>query len=124
MIYELGEVSARPTPSPVAPDTVNPGTVLLGIGLVLGALWLIDRVSPEPSRRRTLRQADKDYVSQRDGWRCTYCNRRVNRRSRHIDHSVSVANGGTDHLNNLRLACAPCNLLKGSLNARDFRRSA
>jgi hypothetical protein len=47
-----------------------------------------------------------------------------NRRTRHIDHSVSVADGGTDRLNNLRLSCEPCNLLKGALNAREFRRIA
>ncbi|MGO8790667.1 MAG: HNH endonuclease [Terriglobia bacterium] len=63
---------------------------------------------------------DKEYVSRRDGWRCTFCGRRVSRGTRHIDHSVSRANGGTNHLNNLRLACSPCNLKKGSLNARQF----
>jgi hypothetical protein len=125
MILELRPFPWQPSDQYVIqqPQPVSPVTPLLGIGLTIGALWLLDQLlNPPRPARRALRQADKDYVSQRDGWRCTYCDRRLNRRTRHIDHSVSVANGGTDHINNLRLACAPCNLCKGALNARDFRR--
>jgi hypothetical protein len=125
MIHQFQQFPPQPTQFYAEPETVSPGGVLLGIGLAIGALWLLDQaLNPPRPGRRSLRPSDKDYVSFRDGWRCTYCDRRVNRRTRHIDHAVSVANGGTDHLNNLRLACAPCNLLKGALNARDFRRIA
>lgn len=125
MIYELRPFPSHPTQFSTQPAVIGPGGVLFGIGLVVGALWLLDQaLNPPRPKRRSLQQWDKEYISLRDGWRCTYCNRRVNRRTRHIDHSVSVANGGTDHLNNLRLACAPCNLLKGALNAREFRRIA
>jgi hypothetical protein len=125
MIYQFQQFPPQPTQFYAEPETVSPGGVLLGIGLTICALWFLDQaLNPPRPRRQSLRPSDKDYVSFRDGWRCTYCDRRVNRRTRHIDHSVSVANGGTDHLNNLRLACAPCNLLKGALNARDFRRIA
>ena len=125
MIYQLRQFSPHPPQFSAEPAAMSPGGVLLGIGLAIGALWLLDQaLCPPRPKRRSLRQSDKEYISFRDGWRCTYCGRRVNRRSRHIDHSVSVANGGTDHFNNLRLACAPCNLLKGALNAREFRRIA
>jgi hypothetical protein len=125
MIYQLRQFPPEPTQFYIQPEAVSPGSILLGIGLAIGALWLFDHaLTPPRPKRRSLRQSDRDYISFRDGWRCTYCDRRVNPRTRHIDHSVSVANGGTDHLNNLRLACAPCNLLKGALNAREFRRIA
>lgn len=112
--------------------TAEPWQALLTAGLVLGAFWFAARIlEPRPSHRHRRRRytaaavsyTDKEYVSVRDGWRCTYCGQRVTRRTRHIDHSVSRANGGTNHVNNLRLACAPCNLGKGALSAREFVRS-
>ncbi len=99
--------------------------VIIGLGVTALALYgfcaFVDAIAPRPNRGR-IPAADKEYVSIRDRWRCTYCGRRVTRSTRHIDHRRSIANGGTDHLNNLALACSVCNLSKGSLNARDFRR--
>ena len=104
------------------------GDILAALAIVGGALYVVSSFLEEPGpRQRTrpyndspLRQEDREYVSVRDGWRCTFCGRRVSRRTRHIDHSVSRANGGTNHLNNLRLACSECNLSKGPLNAKQF----
>ncbi len=100
---------------------------VLGVGLFVGAVCLLtgvfdpDRSSRKrPANQTRVNEWKREYVSVRDGWRCTYCGRRVTRSSRHIDHSCSRANGGTNHLNNLRLACRPCNLSKGALNSRDF----
>jgi len=115
-------------PSGLVAAPPSPWTVLLAAGLVLGTCWTLGTLlDPEPARRPRRRYtsepvsiSEKEYVSIRDGWRCTYCGRRVTRRTRHIDHSVSRANGGTNHLNNLRLSCAPCNLSKGPLNSREF----
>jgi hypothetical protein len=109
----------------------SPWSALFGVSLVLGGLWIAAELfgtQPAPRRRRRYQSdpvsmADKEYVSVRDGWRCTYCGRRVTRGTRHIDHSVSRANGGTNHLNNLRVSCAACNLGKGALNSREFTRS-
>lgn len=109
----------------------NLGEVLIVAGVALGAAWLLaEYFSPRPQVRR-IRRANrepveawkKDYVSERDRWRCTYCQRRVSRADRHIDHSVSRSNGGSNHINNLRTACRDCNLEKGALNARQFRPS-
>ncbi len=117
------------SPQQVSAAAQNPWTALLGAGLVLAAFWALGTLlAPQPTPRRSRRAytgdpvsiADKEYVSVRDGWRCTYCGKRVTRRTRHIDHSVSRVNGGTNHLNNLRLSCAPCNLSKGPLNSREF----
>lgn len=38
-----------------------------------------------------------------------------------VDHSRPVANGGTDHGNNLRPACRTCNRSKGTRDAAAFR---
>jgi 5-methylcytosine-specific restriction endonuclease McrA len=38
-----------------------------------------------------------------------------------VDHSRAVANGGTDHGNNLRPACRSCNRSKGTRDAAAFR---
>lgn len=117
---------------PLAAPAPNPWGALLAAGLIVrGICAAVDLFSPQPAprlRRRLYRAepvsiADKEYISVRDCWQCVYCGRRVTRGSRHIDHSVSRVNGGTNHLNNLRLACAKCNLAKGPLNSREFRRS-
>lgn len=121
MIYTLQPSHTRQT-TVAPPPPLTFGEALVGIGLTAGLLLLLDHLcSPSRPARRALRAVDRDYVSQRDGWRCSYCGGRVTRRTRHIDHSRSLANGGTDHVNNLCLACAACNLSKGSLNARQFR---
>lgn len=39
----------------------------------------------------------------------------------HVEHSVPRANGGTDHLNNLKPACIRCNLDKGTQTTRTAR---
>lgn len=127
-----GVVQTRPVmPTTIGPANPNPWPALLVTGLLLGGLWWAVGTLPDPPRvhRRRRRytyepvsSADREYVSLRDGWRCTYCGRRVTRQTRHIDHSVSRANGGTNHLNNLRLSCGPCNLGKGPLNYREFVR--
>ena len=115
---------------PLKAQPPSPWSALMGVGLVLGGLWIAAELfSPQPVPRRRSRYqsdpvsaADKEFVSIRDGWRCTYCGRRVTRRTRHIDHSVSRANGGTNHLNNLHVSCSACNLSKGALNSREFIR--
>lgn len=127
--YDFQPMPILPPPLGAVPQ--SPWPLLFGTALVLGAAWVVGRIlEPRPPRRQRRRYTsepvpttDKDYVSVRDGWRCTYCGRRVTRRTRHVDHSVSRANGGTNHLNNLRLACAACNLGKGALNSREFIRS-
>jgi len=37
-----------------------------------------------------------------------------------IDHSIPLAQGGTDHLNNLVPSCIACNRSKQDLNSRQF----
>jgi hypothetical protein len=117
-----------------SPTTYQPGSdadrVIGGFLIVAAVVGLISYFSQPPPRPRQRRRKPnrerleawkRPYVYERDGRRCTYCGVFVPWGGEHIDHSISRRNGGTNHLNNLRLSCPPCNLSKGSLNARQFR---
>jgi hypothetical protein len=132
-------VPALPLPSQ-APDILSSlfqlGILVLGIyGAACVAGEIIDTVGniispPSPRRRRRrpntrpVSERTRHEIISRDGRRCTYCGRRVTHSTAHVDHSVSRVNGGTNHKNNLRTACRDCNLVKGPLNAQQFRRLA
>jgi hypothetical protein len=121
------EVSVTVTPAPASPWLVA------GVALVALAFFtaLAAEEPPRRSRRASrprntepLDGATRLRVYYRDGGVCTYCGVTVGPGEYHVDHSVSRRNGGTNHLNNLRTACAPCNLSKGGLNARQFNKKA
>jgi 5-methylcytosine-specific restriction endonuclease McrA len=53
-------------------------------------------------------------IAQRDGWRCHVCGAGYRTDDPwQIDHRIALANGGTNHINNLRLAHKSCNEGKG-----------
>lgn len=112
----------------VLPAPANPWLV---VGVILAVLAFVASLAAEEQPRRCrvtrprntepLDRAKRLRVYERDGGVCTYCGAAVAPGEFHVDHSVSRKNGGTNHLNNLRTACAPCNLSKGGLNARQFK---
>lgn len=55
------------------------------------------------------------FIFDRDGGHCRYCNIRLRRDDATVDHYIPTAHGGTNHRENLRLACNDCNQLKGSM---------
>ena len=57
-------------------------------------------------------------VLKRDGFRCAYCGATPGEDALHVDHAVSVADGGSDTIENLVTACQTCNLGKGSTSVR------
>jgi 5-methylcytosine-specific restriction endonuclease McrA len=72
-----------------------------------------DRVKRYRDRRRAAGlPALADYtkfradITERDGERCVYCDATT---SLVVDHMVPIALGGTDAIDNLALACKPCN---------------
>lgn len=74
----------------------------------------------------------KNEVYEKCDGKCEYCDKRLSLKNHgrpgemgawEIDHSVSRANGGTDHLNNLVAACVDCNQEKGSRNGKSFKAS-
>lgn len=44
---------------------------------------------------------------------CSYCNRRLTKKSATLDHRIPLSQGGTDDWENLVLSCWRCNECKG-----------
>ena len=121
-----------PSPPPQASQISEPRDAPgsgLGKLLIIGGLVLLvaKALEPEPpARRKKIRQRNDEplstqvraYIRERDGATCTYCGQYAP--YGHVDHRVSRANGGSNRVNNLSWACAPCNQSKGSLNARQL----
>jgi 5-methylcytosine-specific restriction endonuclease McrA len=53
---------------------------------------------------------------------CYYCNVSLEPEAVHIEHKLPVSRGGTNSRKNLVLACASCNLRKGTKTEPEFRR--
>ena len=64
-------------------------------------------------------------VFKRDGYKCVECGAINKEKMLHCDHIISVAQGGTDEMDNLQTLCDDCNLAKsdkcwkGDLNKGD-----
>jgi 5-methylcytosine-specific restriction endonuclease McrA len=62
-------------------------------------------------------------VLARDSFTCVYCGRKPSKDSPdvvlHVDHKVSIKDGGTDEMENLVTACDNCNAGKGASSLRD-----
>ena len=69
---------------------------------------------PSKPQKRSLAKSLRWAVLERDGRRCVYCGKTPQESELHVDHKVSVADGGSDSLDNLVTACAACNLGKGA----------
>lgn len=52
---------------------------------------------------------------------CFVCSCTVNIDNFHAGHIISVKNGGTDNINNLRVVCSLCNLSMGTQNLEYFK---
>lgn len=63
---------------------------------------------------RAIRRA----VIERDGPACAYCGALPD--VPHIDHVVPLASGGTNSLDNLTVACGPCNKSKGAKSVAEW----
>lgn len=75
-------------------------------------------VGTKPSK--TTRLELIDFLSQRDGFKCYYCEHEFDELSEiTIDHFYPKAHGGTWDIKNLRLACQPCNSLKSDTLPND-----
>ncbi len=56
---------------------------------------------------------------QRQGGCCYYCDTSLFG-VYHIEHKIPLIRGGADKLENIALACPPCNLQKGTMTAEEF----
>lgn len=57
-------------------------------------------------------------IRERDGGACVYCGNTDG--PFHIDHVHPLSQGGSSALDNLALACVPCNLSKGAKTVREW----
>lgn len=63
----------------------------------------------------------REYLLEKWGRQCAYCN--VKDVPLQIEHIHARANGGTNRVSNLTLACEPCNIKKGTQEIRVFLRN-
>jgi hypothetical protein len=72
-------------------------------------------------KRKHLNKHLRVQVFARDGYRCLMCGRTANQVELQIDHVISVAEGGTDELENLATLCRDCNAGKSAYRFTDYR---
>ena len=60
----------------------------------------------------------REYLLAKWERKCAYCSKQ--NIPLQVEHIVARANGGTDRISNLTLACEPCNITKGTQDIRDF----
>ncbi len=82
-------------------------------------------VGPKRARKTASRYTD---LVVRDGEACFYCGTKLTQASATIEHLLARVHGGPDKIENLVLACAPCNKQAGNrpvaekVRLRDHRR--
>jgi len=64
----------------------------------------------------------RETIHVREGGRCFYCHRRLNRRIRCLDHVVPLARCGSNSYRNLVSSCVECNSAKGGGSASNLIR--
>lgn len=69
-------------------------------------------ISSKKTTRKFVPAKLREQVFKRDGLRCQYCD--TIEGPFHLDHFVPLCQGGPTVLNNLVVACIPCNLKKGT----------
>jgi HNH endonuclease len=81
-------------------------------------------------RRERYHEARRRDIFERTRGKCHLCYKQLcfnsygslgDRGAWHVDHSVPIARGGTNHLNNLLAACITCNLDKSITSSRTAR---
>lgn len=83
-----------------------------------GRSWNAQKPSARKRRKHSRRHAMMRVLALRDGWHCVYCGVLLTEGSATLEHIVPLVAGGTEHLNNLTLACRQCNSAVGSMAGR------
>lgn len=69
-----------------------------------------------------IKPADIAFLMEAQRGCCFYCSVTFGEAGYQIDHFVPLARGGSNYRENLRLACAPCNIAKSDMPAEEFMR--
>ena len=82
------------------------------------------------THRQRIKPELRNGIFDRTRGKCHICHRRLAfknygvfgaRGAWHVEHSIALANGGTNHGNNLFAACIPCNIEKCTWTSRTAR---
>jgi len=73
---------------------------------------LFNNKKKKVSKRNPLDSRLRHEVFKRDGYKCLECGATNKEKTLHCDHIISVAQGGTDEMDNLQTLCDDCNLAK------------
>lgn len=71
-------------------------------------------------KHRIVKKNHVVFLIKRDGCKCGYCFREINKHHLTIDHIVPLAQGGSDSLVNKILCCRKCNELKGDMTVDEW----
>ena len=107
-LVEAGESELRTTEAQLQRWRTTP--------ITFGATWppVVEPFGIKVSIRTSLPAKIRYQVLQRDRRRCVVCGAcAADGATLHVDHIVSLYNGGTDDSENLQTLCEPCNLGKG-----------
>lgn len=85
---------------------------------------LIPGRRPHLDPQRTFTPSQRSAISERDGYRCAYCgvDGEAPGVQLAVDHVTAHSRGGRTHIDNGKLACTPCNLLKSDHTWPEFER--
>jgi hypothetical protein len=67
-------------------------------------------------------RANALYDAARRGWRCWYCGKDLDKTTCTADHLTPKSRGGKPDAENVRAACANCNIRKGNRTEAEFKR--
>jgi 5-methylcytosine-specific restriction endonuclease McrA len=67
--------------------------------------------------------ADLVEIIELQGHRCAYCRTDLTQTTKHVDHIVPLALGGSNGRQNLQFCCPPCNQSKGARDPIEFAQS-
>jgi HNH endonuclease len=105
----------------ISPSASHPGTATKIIPFAPGSRPASD--SPNLEQINFLKNAaHRRAIHDRDGGRCFYCLRRLNRRTRCLDHVVPRVKSGRNSYRNLVSACVECNSSKSGAHAHHLLR--
>lgn len=61
-------------------------------------------------------------LCKKHNWKCTYCEKRITKRTASPDHRIPVSKGGTSFIRNILPSCRSCNYRKYNRTEKEFRK--
>lgn len=71
-------------------------------------------------KRRALSPDVREFIYERDGGRCYYCEQPVSPFRCQVDHIQPLSRGGSSEIENLALACTECNVRKAARTPEEW----